>query len=201
MSNERKPLPEFVSVDSNALSQLITALNGPPHLILEILHTRRLPRILVDGLPSNPLDVLEDRLEDYAKGTIPQGPINVKLVSEINFDEAKVKGWIEAMLLEKPRLISFAIPECPYERDADYENCAMHNYRRLGDYKPDVEAALKIANDYGGIDGSHHKEWVIDQMVRSLTGTGYSRWVEVRKLGPNGEDKNDPYEWSEGIAP
>lgn len=33
-----------------------------------------------------------------------------------------------------------------------------------------IKAALDIAINYGGIDGDHHKAWVIDQMVRALTG-------------------------------
>ena len=33
-----------------------------------------------------------------------------------------------------------------------------------------IDLALEYAVKYGGIDGSHHKDWVIDQMVRALTG-------------------------------
>jgi hypothetical protein len=33
-----------------------------------------------------------------------------------------------------------------------------------------VKRALDFAVRYGGIDGAHHKLWVIDQMVRALTG-------------------------------
>lgn len=32
--------------------------------------------------------------------------------------------------------------------------------------KEKIEKALKIAWEFGQIDGSHHKTWVIDQMVR-----------------------------------
>jgi hypothetical protein len=35
---------------------------------------------------------------------------------------------------------------------------------------PDVGRALQIAREFGGIDGDHHKTWVIDQMVAALTG-------------------------------
>jgi hypothetical protein len=40
-----------------------------------------------------------------------------------------------------------------------------------------IAAALDIANRYGGIDGDHHRAWVIDQMVRALTGDGYAARV------------------------
>lgn len=35
-----------------------------------------------------------------------------------------------------------------------------------------IRRALFCA-DYGTIDGEHHKQWVIDQMVRALTGCPY----------------------------
>jgi hypothetical protein len=61
-----------------------------------------------------------------------------------------------------------------------------------------TEAALEIALQYGGIDGAHHKMWVIDQMVRVMTGTAYPQWVAEAKAGDDGPDT---YEWDEGIAP
>lgn len=61
-----------------------------------------------------------------------------------------------------------------------------------------VSAALKLAYDYGQDDGVHHKTWVIDQMVRALTGDGYETWVQVYRAG---EDGPETYEWDEGVAP
>ena len=65
--------------------------------------------------------------------------------------------------------------------------------------KERVERALQIAWSYGQIDGSHHKMWVIDQMVRALCGTKeeYTEWVKTYET-PDGEDY---YEWDIGIAP
>jgi hypothetical protein len=76
---------------------------------------------------------------------------------------------------------------------------------------------------YGGIDGSHHKDWVIDQIARILKGTEvtlkitkwedgtinerfnleeppqeYWDWVKEVK---NGEDGEDSYDYEFGIAP
>ena len=62
----------------------------------------------------------------------------------------------------------------------------------------DIKAALEVARQYGGIDGGHHKQWVIDQMVRALTGDGYAAWVAETRAG---EDGPNSYEWDEGIAP
>jgi len=67
--------------------------------------------------------------------------------------------------------------------------------------RPDQEriaAAMEFASRYGGIDGDHHKTWVIDQMVRALMGDKYEEWVAAQKAG---EDGPDTYDWDEGIPP
>jgi hypothetical protein len=87
---------------------------------------------------------------------------------------------------------------------------------------PNVERALEFAVRFGGIDGDHHKAWVIDQMVRALTGCpmvketalgsdqksyefetqgesdAYLKWVADAKAG---EDGPETYSWEEGIPP
>jgi hypothetical protein len=76
-----------------------------------------------------------------------------------------------------------------------------------------VEEALEVAQTYGGTDGEHHKNWVIDQMVRALTGC-----PAVEKTGTDARGHEYTYEargesdwylrvvhevgeWDEGIAP
>ena len=61
-----------------------------------------------------------------------------------------------------------------------------------------INKAIEVAYQYGGIDGGHHKQWVIDQMLRALLGDAYAEWV---KQWQDGEDGPDTYEWDEGIAP
>lgn len=76
-----------------------------------------------------------------------------------------------------------------------------------------IQKALDIAFSYGNVDGSHHKMWTIDQMVRALTGCPmvqedsyqvqgeseeYKEWVREVKQG---EDGPETYEWDIGIAP
>lgn len=73
-----------------------------------------------------------------------------------------------------------------------------------------IERALEVADSYGSIGGEHHKEWVIDQMVRALTGyvedyeagdgnvDEYMKWVADHCAGVDGPDT---YRWSTGIAP
>ena len=64
-----------------------------------------------------------------------------------------------------------------------------------------IKAAVEVAHRYGGIDGAHHKQWVIDQMLRAiLTPERYAEFIRTYPEGPNGEpDIYDP--WDEGIAP
>lgn len=58
-----------------------------------------------------------------------------------------------------------------------------------------IDEAVDIALQYGAIDGDHHKQWVIDQMLRVLLGTRYEatikEWCE--------DDCTS--EWDVGIAP
>ena len=64
--------------------------------------------------------------------------------------------------------------------------------------KEKIEKAVKIAWQYAQHDGSHHKMWVIDQMVRVLLGeTEYRNFVNAYQT-PDGEDY---YTWDMGIAP
>lgn len=61
-----------------------------------------------------------------------------------------------------------------------------------------IKDALEVARKYGGTDEGHHKAWVIDQMVRALTGEQYDAFVVDAKQG---EDGPDTYEWDKGVAP
>lgn len=70
--------------------------------------------------------------------------------------------------------------------------------RRAAETAKRIEVALSTAHNYGQTDGNHHKAWVIDQMVRSLTGEGYEEFVRAYC---DGEDGPHTYDWDEGIAP
>jgi hypothetical protein len=53
----------------------------------------------------------------------------------------------------------------------------------------------RIATRFGGIDGEHHKQWVIDQMLRACLQDKYDDWVDRM----NEDTDYDP--WDVGIAP
>jgi hypothetical protein len=67
--------------------------------------------------------------------------------------------------------------------------------KRAADTDADrVELALEIALQYGQVDGDHHKAWVIDQIVRRLTGERYDEVIDDYR-------EDGEYNWDEGIAP
>ena len=75
-----------------------------------------------------------------------------------------------------------------------------------------IREALAMA-EVGCTDGAHHKMWVIDQIVRILTGCEINEYGYVDQSGLNeeyrewvarfeaGEDGPHTYEWDTGIAP
>ena len=79
-----------------------------------------------------------------------------------------------------------------------YNRGTVESVTRYVRAEPTVEKALDIAMRYGSIDGAHHKAWVIDQMVRALTGERYDDFVGEHCIG---EDGAETYDWDEGIAP
>ncbi len=79
-------------------------------------------------------------------------------------------------------------------------------------YKDRNRIAINIALMFGQIDGDHHKAWVIDQMVRALTGCRYNQLTysciaesdEYRDTIASycaGDEGEGQYEWDTGIAP
>lgn len=85
-----------------------------------------------------------------------------------------------------------------------------------------IAKALEFADLYGGFDGAHHKTWVIDQMVRALTGCPMEKFTGTDSRGQSyvfegqstneeyaafvrdhcdGEDGPQTYSWEVGIPP
>lgn len=62
-----------------------------------------------------------------------------------------------------------------------------------------IKKALDIAFQYGQIDGDHHKTWVIDQIVRILTGDKYNEFVNEYETDEETGEKE--WIWKNGIAP
>ena len=128
-----------------------------------------------------------------------------KLSKRVKKSETFIEGMSDEIIELRSRL------ERPDQRDENFP------ITKADDFQSRIEEALKCAMSYGGIDGAHHKTWVIDQMVRALTGCvsmirneehtqsieveesdEYQQWVAEHN---NGEDGPDTYDWDVGIAP
>jgi len=60
---------------------------------------------------------------------------------------------------------------------------------------PDEQEAVKLILRFGEIDGSHHKQWVLDQVLRILFRQNYKK--EMKEFNSDPEYSK----WDEGIAP
>ena len=62
------------------------------------------------------------------------------------------------------------------------------------------EDILDLIFRFGGVDGVHHKQWLLDQIVMELTGDedSYNKWIEEYE---NDELGIGTYHWDRGIAP
>jgi len=56
-------------------------------------------------------------------------------------------------------------------------------------------AAVAFIEEWGDIDGAHHKQWLLDQVLQALLGDEYLAW-----LAETNKDPSD-FVWDEGIAP
>jgi hypothetical protein len=63
-----------------------------------------------------------------------------------------------------------------------------------------IDGACDLIRDYGDIDGAHHKQWLLDQVLRMLCvdNDEYSAWVAAYETGSDGPYT---YEWDVGRAP
>lgn len=64
----------------------------------------------------------------------------------------------------------------------------------LSDADTRINLAVQVIDQYAGIDGCHHKQWVIDQVLRCLLQSDYEEWVAEL-------EKDCESEWDTGIAP
>jgi len=64
-----------------------------------------------------------------------------------------------------------------------------------------LQTILNIIEQYGLIDGEYHKQWLIDQIVRIITGNNYRQWIEYFQ-GPYDEETGTyQCQWDVGIPP
>lgn len=61
-----------------------------------------------------------------------------------------------------------------------------------------MQHAVGLVVKYGGHEGASAKAWILDQVVRALTGDDYKNVVARAKAG---EDGPETYDWDTGSAP
>ena len=61
-----------------------------------------------------------------------------------------------------------------------------------------ITRTQELIERWGGIDGDHHKLWLLDQVMRVIQGDNYKQWVIDLCAG---EDGPNTYDYDEGIAP
>ncbi len=52
------------------------------------------------------------------------------------------------------------------------------------EYKKRFDQALAVIKGYDRIESQSHKAWVIDQVVRILTGPDYTKWMHEKNIAP-----------------
>jgi len=72
---------------------------------------------------------------------------------------------------------------------------------RYADLAARINAALEVVDAHGHHDGAHHKQWVVDQMLRALLGEGEYRAWRHRYEAPTEDYQGMTPTWDEGRAP
>ena len=106
--------------------------------------------------------------------------------------EQAIKNLLEIVELSKDEIKS---GNTNIAATLDYEDLKSLQIalEMLKEKDDEIEKALELAFQYGQIDGDHHKTWVIDQMVRILTGDKYNEFVKEYEINNilKGKIKND----------
>jgi len=131
---------------------------------------------------------VEPAINYHAKDvTLPRGTI----VTMVGDDPVQDGGWY-TVLCEAPDGNTYSL-----------------RYRDIteADPNPDLDArvkeAVEVIEQYGMIDGSHHKQWILSEVVRKLIGgEAFVAWLA--EWDEPEEEDGEEYEsegWDLGIAP
>ncbi len=62
-----------------------------------------------------------------------------------------------------------------------------------------IDKASKFILEWGCVDGGHHKQWTLDQVLRILVEDKYDDMIE--EFEDRDADGEPQYLWEDGIAP
>src|SRR3954469_12591 len=81
-----------------------------------------------------------------------------------------------------------------------FESYSEEKEVKLKIFKERIEAIKDLASRYAGIDGEHHKQWLIDQIIRVVLAGDYQDFIAEYNNFKD-QDGKSYGEWDEGIAP
>jgi len=62
------------------------------------------------------------------------------------------------------------------------------------------EKILNTIERYGMISGSHHKQWILNEILKTTLGDKYDEWV--KEFNSYKDENNEMYDnWDVGVAP
>lgn len=147
-------------------------------------------------------------VEQYTYTTY-QSPISTSYLALVKeFPDLEANGlWpskarenLEILVLKKLREMENKGEKLPGET----EDVSINNPEDPVEYQAFLRSnqdtastALMIASKYAMVEGEHHKTWVIDQMIRALTGNQYEAFIN-HSCKLNGKENG---EWDEGNVP
>lgn len=91
---------------------------------------------------------------------------------------------------------SWNIPDATYDDFRAHKADMASLCAKVRELDERIERAVARAFQSGMVDGAHHKQWCMDQMLRELLGDGYTE--RVKREYATAPD-HDP--WDTGIAP
>jgi len=109
------------------------------------------------------------------------------------------KAWRASSTQRLGRLLAAALRLPPFRLPARVFSTTTMNNIDDEDLQKRIDKALKVAVLYAHCAGDHHRLWVIDQMVRALTGRQYKKWLATVTKDENGTPHVDL--WDKGDAP
>lgn len=122
-------------------------------------------------------------------------------ISAVSF-RAGTKKFMD-MALDEPILIVGDKGDCVLMSIDKYEELSsgpVKLRKNNGNKGSKYYKVMDIIERYGQIDGSHHKQWCLDQIARIIKGDDYDAWVK-EMLGEKDSDGCYEYDYDEGIPP
>jgi hypothetical protein len=134
----------------------------------------------------------EEERELAAKADDLMGPLRASIDRALR---AALDGtWRPARPGDTPGSVEPGTVDLPVEPSLDGTGDAQRPAEGGTEHRATEEQIMAVAYRSPGIDGAHHKQWVIDQMMRALFGDRYEGWRMFY-------DAESEIEWDEGIAP